>query len=154
MSGGNSEFPIGEKERENLEKMARDIFVEEMAKIKSFEFVDADTNNAADVLYVRAGLLDVVSRVPPEPMGRTDVYLDSVGQATLVIELVDAESDTVLARAIDVRAAGSNTAGPPIRSNSVVNSSEVKRLLRTWSETLRSAIEYLAQDVGAIPTSP
>ena len=131
--------------------MAREVFVEEIAKIEGFQFVDASTNKGSDVLYMRAGLLDVVSRVPPEPMGRSDVYLDSVGQATLVVELVDAESGTVLARAVDARAADSN--GPPIRSNSVVNSSEVKRLLRNWSIQLRKALENLARDVGALPSS-
>ena len=66
---------------------------------------------------IRGGLIDVVSHVPPETVGRSDIYLKSVGEATLVIEISDSESNAPLVRIVDRRAAGSRTAGgsyPPL----------------------------------------
>ncbi len=55
-----------------------------------------------DVLLIRGALLDVVSYVPPDNIsGRGSVFLSSVGEATLVIELRDSITNAILARAID-----------------------------------------------------
>ena len=55
---------------------------------------------------IRAGLLDVVSFVPPDPVGgRTEIYLSRVGEATLVLEIRESESGATLIRAVDRRAA-------------------------------------------------
>jgi hypothetical protein len=151
MSGSSTEFPIDEKTRDRLQELTRDVFIEELQKIEGFEFVDASEDDDPDVLFVRAGLLDVVSRVPPDPIaGRSDIYLNDVGQATFVVELIDAESGTVLARAVDTRAAGDNTV--PIRSNTATNTAETRRLIRQWATLLRSALEELVQHVGVVPT--
>ena len=86
-------FPIDAKGRERLRQTVADAFVKELKKSKNFELTD---EVGPDVLIVRAGLLDVVSKVPGGRSARVDIYLDSVGEATLVLELVDAESNTVL----------------------------------------------------------
>ena len=71
-------------------------------------------NPGPDVLTVWGGLIDVVSYVPPEKMGNSDIYLRSVGEATLVLELRDSQSNAPLVRVIDRRAAG----GSPVRCRS------------------------------------
>ncbi len=113
-------------------------FVEEMARSEKYEIVDQP---GPDVLLVRGGLLDVVSMVPPEPMGRGAIFIDSVGEATLVLELRDSESNAILARAVDRRAAQST--GTFTESNRVTNRAEVRRLGRRWASTLRSGLETL-----------
>ena len=61
-------------------------------------------------------------------MGRSNIYLSSVGEATLVIEIRDSESNAVLARIVDRRAADMNqTGGAMQQSNSVTNWSEVQQ---------------------------
>ena len=53
------------------------------------------------VLLVMGGLLDVVSFVPPDPVGGwSEVYLSRVGEATLVLEIRDSITQTTLATAI------------------------------------------------------
>jgi hypothetical protein len=71
-----------------------------------------------------------------------DVYLASVGEATLILELVDSESNTVLVRAVDRRAADSQNRSFP--SNSVSNWAEVRRLAAFWARLLRERLDELA----------
>ena len=113
--------------------------LEELGQIERFTLVD---EVGPDVLIVRVALLDVVSFVPPQTTGRSEVFLSSVGEATLVVELRDSITDAILARAMDRRAAGDRS-GTMSRSNSVTNTSEVRRLIRRWMSTLRERLDEL-----------
>ncbi len=129
---------IDEKTRAQFEELVGEVFREELQKIERYELVDGP---GPDVLMVRGGLLDVVSLVPPEPIGgRSYVYLSSVGEATLVLELRDSETATILARSVDRRAADS-PGGTMQYSSSVTNASEVKRLIRHWATRLRDGLD-------------
>jgi hypothetical protein len=132
-----SEFAISETNRQRLETTANEIFREELAASKRFTVTDAP---GPDVLIVRSGLLDIVSRVPPEVSGRGDIYLDRVGEATLVLELVDSMSGEVLARAAERRAA-ERAGDMAMVSSSVTTWNEVRRLLRRWAVRLREGLD-------------
>jgi len=134
---GSGPYFIDDKARERFEKNVTEVFAEEMAKTERFELVDGP---GPGVLMVRGGLLDVISYVPPETVGRTEVYLRSVGEATLVLELRDSETGTILARSIDRRAA--EQAGGSLQySTTVTNSAEARRLIRRWAVQLREALD-------------
>jgi len=135
-----TEFQLDDKTKALVREEIGGAFVEELARSDKYEIVDAA---GPDVLLVRAGLLDVVSRVPPTPMGRSSVYLDSVGEATLVLELRDSTSDAILVRAVDRRAAGNATTGTVTESNRATNRAEVRRLGRRWANIVRGGIETL-----------
>ncbi len=111
--------------------------MEELAKGKRYELTDEP---GEDVLLLVAGLIDVVSHVPPEGPGRMDTYLRSVGEATLVLELRDSITGAVLARAADRRAAESFSMQP---ASPVTARSEVKRLGSTWGRLLRDRLDDL-----------
>ena len=96
-----------------------------------------------DVLDVHIGLLDVVSRVPPESVGRTRVFIDSVGEATLVLEVRDSIGHAALARAVDRRAAESMTG---FESTAPRNRAEVRRLGRRWGQIIRDGLEAMIND--------
>lgn len=137
MRSGSGPYFIDDKSRAKFEKNVTDVFAEELAKTKRFELVDGP---GPDVLMVRGGLLDVISYVPPETVGRSEVYLRSVGEATLVLELRDSETGTILARSIERRAAES--AGGSLQfSSTVSNSAEARRLIRRWAMQLRGALD-------------
>jgi hypothetical protein len=135
----SSEFPISESSRERLQQTVQDEFVEELEKLENWEIV---TEPGADVLMVVGSLIDVVSRVPPTQPGRGGIYLSSVGEATLVLELRDSVSHEILARAADRRAA---EPAFPTQSNTVTNWSEVRRLAKSWAQLLRRRLEELAK---------
>jgi Protein of unknown function (DUF3313) len=132
-------FPLNEKQKARLQKTVGDAFRAELAKSTKFELV---TEPGPDVLTIWGGLLDVVSFVPPEPMGRSDVYLRSIGEATLVLEIRDSESNATLVRILDRRAADSGQTFQ--MSNTVTNWSEVQHLARTWATTLRVRLDEAA----------
>jgi hypothetical protein len=135
-----TEFQLDDKTKALVREEIGGAFVEELSRSDEYEVVDAP---GPDVLLLRAGLLDVVSRVPPTPMGRSSVYLDSVGEATLVLELYDSTSHAILIRAVDRRAAGNATTGAVTESNRATNRAEVRRLGRRWASIIRSGIETL-----------
>ena len=128
--------------RERFEKLVQETFREEMAKSERFTLVD---EAGPDVLIVWGGLLDVTSYVPPDNVaGRSQIYLSTVGAATLVLELRDSETNTILARSIDRRAA-ERQSGQMTNSNRVTNSSEVRRLIRFWGKRLRDGLDGFGQ---------
>jgi len=138
---GQSEFQLDAATRELFEEEIRGAFLEEFQTSTVFEVVEEP---GPDVLGLHVGLLDVVSRVPPETIGRSRVFIDSVGEATLVLELRDSVSHTVLARAVDRRAAQSQ--GSMTESNAPRNRAEVRRLGRRWGQILRDGIESVLAD--------
>jgi hypothetical protein len=129
---------IDDATRARFEKEVAKTFSEEMAKIEKFTIVD---EAGPDVLMVWGGLLDVTSYVPPDNLsGRSDVYISQVGAATLVLELRDSESNTILARSVDRRAA-ERQGGSMMLSNSVTNAAEARRLIRFWAIRLREGLD-------------
>lgn len=140
-SANRSEFQLDAETRALFEEEIAGAFLEELGKSTVFEIVEEP---GPDVLLVRAGLLDVVSRVPPETVGRSRVFIDSVGEATLVLEVRDSVSNTVLARAADRRAAQSSM--QMSESTRPRNRAEVRRLGRRWGGLLRDGLEKMLAD--------
>jgi len=133
---------IDDEARARFEELVSEVFREELQMIERFEIVDEP---GPDVLVVLGGLLDVVSYVPPDPVGgRSYVFLSSVGDATLVLELRDSETGTILARSIDRRAAEPLSATLQ-DSNRVSNAAEVRRLIRHWATRLREGLDGFGQ---------
>jgi hypothetical protein len=94
-----------------------------------------------DVLLIRVGLLDIVSRVPPERIGRSEIFLDSIGDATIVLEVRDSMSNSIFLRAADRDVAGRS--GTMTASNRVTNAAEVRRLGQSWARGVKDGLEKL-----------
>jgi hypothetical protein len=133
---------IDDNARAEFEELVGEVFREELQNIERFEWTDEP---GPDVMTIQGALLDIVSFVPPEPIGgRSFVYLSSIGEATLVLELRDSETGTILARSVDREAA------EPIgmtftESNRVTNRADVGRLIRFWARRLREGLEGFAR---------
>jgi hypothetical protein len=140
-SNSRNEFQLDADTRALFEEEIRGAFLEELGRSEVFELVDEP---GPDVLLVQAGLLDVVSRVPPETIGRSRIFIDSVGEATLVLEVRDSVSNTIIARAVDRRAAQSGM--NMTESTRVRNRAEVRRLGRRWGGILRDGLEEMVAD--------
>jgi hypothetical protein len=134
-------FVIDAETRERFETMVSEVFQEELDKIQNWEFV---TEPGPDVIILRGALLDIFSDVPPDNIGgRSSTFISAVGQATLVLELRDSETNTVLARSIDRRWA-ERPGGQMMESNRVTNSAEVRRLIRMWASRLVESLDGFA----------
>lgn len=136
-ASSRNEFPISEENQQRLTDTVSQIFREELGNSQHFVITDEPGD---DVLIVTGALLDIVSRVPPDRVGRSDIFLSSVGEATLVLELRDSISGETLFRAADRRAA--EPAGSRgMRANTVTTWNEVRRLARRWATRLRDGLD-------------
>lgn len=135
-----TEFWIDDKAREKLEEEVTAIFKEELGKSKRFTMTDTP---GPDVLIISGGLHDIVSRVPPELVGRGEIYLSSVGEATLILKAVDSMSGEVIARAVERRKAERSGGTVAIVSSPVMTWAEVRRLARIWASKLRNGLDSL-----------
>lgn len=136
----STEFQLDADTRALFEEEIAGAFMEEIGRSSVYEVTD---EAGADVIDVDVGLLDVVSRVPPETVGRSRIFIDSVGEASLVLEVRDSISNTVLVRAVDRRAAQNFTMQ---ESTPPRNRAEVRRLGRRWGEIIRTGLETMIGD--------
>jgi hypothetical protein len=131
-------FPLTEKQQARLRDVVGAAFRSELEKSTRFQIT---TEPGPDVLTIWGGLIDVVSYVPPATSARGGVYLRNIGEATLVLEIRDSESNATLVRVVDRRAA-TNNAG--LQSSAVSGWPEVQRLARFWATTLRERLDAAA----------
>jgi len=134
----NNEFWMDDKTRAKLVETVTAVFAEELTSVKGFTVTE---EKGADTLILIGGLHDIVSRVPPDLVGRGEIYLSSLGEATLVIEARDSLSGETIFRAVDRRAA--ERMGDMINVNSATTMSEVKRWARRWATRLREGLESI-----------
>jgi hypothetical protein len=126
------EFAMSEADRERFERIAGDSFTRALARSKHYEIID-DLSVEVPVsgtLVLRGHLLDVVSNVPPPMAGSSSVYSNVMGEATLILELIDAESGKVVAYAAErsrIQRSGSFSVYDMTEVNSVTALAEVRR---------------------------
>ncbi|HSM30576.1 MAG TPA: DUF3313 family protein [Woeseiaceae bacterium] len=133
------EFWISDTNKQRLVDTVTEVFTEELQKSEHFTVTDEP---GPDALIIVGGLHDIVSQVPPEDVGRSEVWLRSVGEATLVIELRDSLSNEVVYRAVERRAA-ENVGNQMIRANTATTWAEVRRWARRWAVRLREGLDSI-----------
>lgn len=134
------EFGISESDREKFEAAISESFAKEIEKGKRFTVTD---EIGPDTIILRGALLDIISRVPPQLSGRSEVYLASVGEATLVMELIDAENGSVLALVAERRGIATINAnsGAMVPTNSATVLGDVRRWARSAAAKLRGELD-------------
>ena len=127
------ELPIGPQERKELKQLVTAEFDSALERLALEQVTEA----GPDVLTVRGYLLDVVSKAPVDPASGAQYWLDTVGEATFVVELIDSQSNAVLLRALDTRSTESQIADP------VIADSQVRQLVSLWADMLVDALNDL-----------
>ena len=138
-SSNESEFWISDKNKAKLIEVVTETFRKELDKSEKFTRAE---EAGPDVLVIVGALHDIVSRVPPDQVGRGDIYLSSVGEATLIMEARDSLSGETIFRAVDRRAAEQVGGGGTV-SNSVTNTAEVRRMASRWATRLREGLDSI-----------
>ena len=134
-----SEFYISDKNKEKLIETVTEVFREELNKSENF----TESESAGpDVLVIVGAMHDIVSYVPPDMIGRGDIYLSSVGEATMILEARDSLGGETIYRAVDRRAA-EQAGGYGTISNSVTNTAEVRRMAQRWATRLREGMDSI-----------
>lgn len=139
--GDSGPYAIRPEDQERFKQLVSEQFVAELARGKLFEVVN---EVGPGTLIVRAGFLDITSDVPPNVERYGNVHLASVGEATIVFELIDASTGVIQARAAErqeiqpeFRKRGVNAAP----ANSATVWSDVERWAREQAQDLRKALE-------------
>lgn len=133
-------FPVNEDQQARLKKLVGEEFAKQFAKLDRFTVVD---EVGPGVLVIRGGIFDIVSRVPPKTIGRSDYYLSSLGGATVVLEFVDPAYNTTIARVVDSRSIEQR--GMMLESNPVMNTSQVRQYVRSWASWLRRSLDRIVE---------
>lgn len=101
----------------------------------------------ADVLIVRPAIIDLNPTAPDlQRPGRTETYAESAGDMTLYIEIYDSETSALIAKGIDRRA--DRGTGYATWTNRVSNRQAADRILKSWAQVLRDALDRAHQQDG------
>jgi hypothetical protein len=101
-------------------------------------------SDGRDTLNVEARLLGITATVPPERVGAGELFLGDVSAVTLVVELRDAVSGTLVYRAVGPGVAGSQRNNA--RSTAATTWAEVSRWARRWGEHVVEELESIRPD--------
>lgn len=93
------------------------------------------TTPGPDVLRIVTGVADLYINAPSaiEPVGISRTYTANAGEATLIVEVRDSESNALMGRVVDQRETRSS-AGQMQRTSSVTNRSDFRDLFRNWAK--------------------
>lgn len=130
-----------ERIRRELAREFRVIFADELQTKGGYHIVETA---APDVLRVAAAIADLYIEMPgvgTSPQSKTHIV--SASGMSLVSELRDSESGVILARVADRRTASSpgRMPGSLQWTTKETNRAEARRVLRTWAELLRAALD-------------
>lgn len=139
-------FPIPADQRASIEASFRKRLAEALEQSPQFR---RNAVPGAGTLALRAELVDFVSKMPAEgTLGMNQAFVTSASEATLIVELWDAERNELLARATDHRRAG--PPGPElVRGNRVTSWVEIDRQMRRWGRDIQRLIDALYALDGA-----
>lgn len=139
LSSTRSEFGISGADRETFETIADEAFMKEIVKGEHFTITDTIDEKT---IIMRGAVVDIVSRVPPEFVGRSEIYLASVGEATLVLEFLDGRTGEVLARVAERGVIGRNRIDMfSMPANSVTVRADVSRWAANAARKLRRELD-------------
>jgi hypothetical protein len=121
-----------------LATMFRETFSADIAR-SNFQLVE---QAGPDTLRVSAAIVNLFVTAPDTmSAGRSRTYTANSGQMTLVLELRDAVTGELLARAVDTQR-GRQT-GSMSFTNSVTNTADARRAIGTWSTALTQGLNEL-----------
>jgi hypothetical protein len=105
------------------------------------------TRDGPDVLRIRTAVVNLVVNAPDTmSAGRTTTFTANAGEATLILEARDSQTNALLARIIDRRETR-NIAG---RANRVTNTADFRALANDWARIAASRLTTL-KEISPLP---
>lgn len=136
-----NQFPLDESQKARFRGLLEQQFSTELAGLENLEVMQEP---GADVIDLHIRVQDILATVPPRSVGeigKGSFALQALGEATLVIELRDAESEEILARVFDQRAV--EGAGILQGDQAVTRWEDVEKLCNAWASTVRKRLDVL-----------
>jgi hypothetical protein len=146
--GGRPGFDRADPQRirKDLAEIARDVFRDELEKRGGYTLV---TEPGADVLRVKPRIVDLYINAPEtDTPGIVRTYVVETGEMTLVADLVDSTTNTLIAHVKD-RERDNGISGRFEIANRVTNAAEARRVIGAWARQLRKALDAAKSGEGA-----
>jgi hypothetical protein len=123
-----------------------DVFAREFTRA-GFEVV---TKPGPDVLRLNTDIINLFVNAPDTgSSARTQSFTTNAGEATIVLEARDSQTNALLARAVERRQTQTN-AGMGTRATSVSNTADFRRLAQGWARTTATKLQNL-QAISPVP---
>lgn len=135
----HNEYALTPAQKESLSEIVPVALASELEELDGLELTD---RRGRHVLVLETALIDIVSHVPEEPVGRGASFVRVIGEATFVVELRDSMTDELVARAIERREVTSSSVR---RSSRVWNRNEVRHAAERMSASLRRQVEEFSR---------
>jgi len=137
------QFPLTKAQKTRFRDLLAEQFRIELAKSKQLRLVE---EAGPDVLRLKIRVQDIHASVPPRGIGGVGLAgfaLEAIGEATIVLELRDSQSEETLARAVDSR----TVEGVAIiqKGGALTRWSEVETLSERWASTVRKGLDTLVE---------
>jgi hypothetical protein len=130
--------------KSDLADLFRQIFRDELAR-GGYQLVDQP---GPETLRVTPAIINLFINAPDvSAPGRTRTYTADSGRMTLVVELRDSETGTLLARAVDTQTG--RGAGMWTITNRVTNTADARRAIGVWASALRRGLDELYGKAGS-----
>jgi hypothetical protein len=135
---GNTNYALPEDLEAVLLAGLEEIFAEELTQTGSLRFANA---KGSSVMAAVISLVDVTVHAPLSTLGGDDLtWVQKVADVTVVIELFDSQSATVLARFTERRPVVP-VSMRPMRATPGATKYEMRSVFRVWAQALRSFID-------------
>ena len=139
------QFPLNEAQKQRFRNLLAEAFEKELGRLESLELVTAP---GPDVLTLSVRVQDIAVEVTDESLSRVSrgaAFLQASGDATVILELKDSQSNEILARGVDTR----TVEGVAMRQRGdqmITRFEAADKVVGKWAVTARSALDALTSD--------
>jgi hypothetical protein len=141
----HSDWEMDAERKQRVENIHRKAFDNEFAEAQGLELVDTVDENTLVLVTRLSEVAPTVGYDSNNVSGRTRVYSNSAGSATIEMFLLDGKTGEVVAAVGTARELGGHY-GTNI--NSVTNGSAVQLAFNAWAKQAREAVENLPELAG------
>ncbi len=135
------QFPLSKEQKDRFHELVDARFQKEFSASGTLRLTD---NTGPGTLRLRVRVQDIVASVPQRSLGGIggDLFLLALGEATLVIELSDSETNEILARVFD-REATEGSAIAQKQGAPVTRWDDVEAFCQRWAKTARERLDVV-----------
>jgi hypothetical protein len=137
--GHGSDFPLTDEQLTYLRTVVPASLMESLSDLSDLELT---SHRTARTLVLEIAVVDVVSHLPPPSAARGATFTRMLGAATLAIELRDASTNAVVARAMERREIARRTV---YRSNRAWNQAEVRNAAERFADKVKNQIQEFTE---------
>ena len=134
------QFPLTAEQKDQFRQLLDTQFADELANSKTLQIANSA---GPKVLRLEVRVQDIIAMVPPRSVGGvSNIALQALAEATLVIEISDSESEEILARVFDRRVI-EGTAIAQKQSAPITQWHEVEAVCNRWASTVRARLDVV-----------